>query len=132
LTFSEYNSKDITRTINEKNFSIYTTRINATPPITARVTCSQFNNYQDAKNYLDAKKPGYKSLDRNHNGIPCEQLYKTAFKKNQAKTRIRIYKYGSPSSYGSTYLTMDKCINAKNKLSKSNAGSDYTYKCEKL
>ena len=39
------------------------------PPITARITCSQFKNYHDAKNYLDAKKPGYKSLDRNRDGI---------------------------------------------------------------
>jgi len=102
------------------------------PHITARTTCSQFKNYHDAKAYLDAKKPGYKSLDRNHDGIPCEKLYKTAFKKQQAKTRIRIYKYGTPSSYGRTYTTMDKCIKAKNKLSKSNAGSDYSYKCEEL
>jgi len=98
----------------------------------ARVTCSQFKNYNEAKSYLDAKKPGYKSLDRNHDGIPCEKLYKTAFKKQQAKTRIRIYKYGSPSSYGNTYMTMDKCIKAKNKLSKSHIDTDYTYKCEEL
>jgi len=101
--------------------------------IAARTTCSQFKNYHDAKAYLDAKKPGYKSLDKNHDGVPCENLYKTTFKKEQEVTaRIRIYQYGSPSSYGNTYVTMDKCIKAKNKLSKSNAGSDYTYKCEEL
>jgi len=100
--------------------------------IHARTTCSQFKNYQEAKKYLDAKNPGYKSLDRNHDGIPCEKLYKTAFKKQQAKTRIRIYQYGSPSSYGRTYGTMDKCKKARNKLSKSHEGTDYTYKCEEL
>lgn len=104
------------------------------PPhiISARITCSQFKNYDDAKAYLDAKKPGYKSLDRNHDGIPCEKLYKTAFKKKQAKIRIRIYQYGTPSSFGRTYTTIDKCIKAKNKLTKSHVDSDYTYQCEEL
>ena len=100
--------------------------------ISARITCSQFKDYHEAKQYLDAKKHGYKSLDRNHDGIPCEKLYKTTFKKQQAKTRIKIYKYGKPSSYGNTYATMNKCIKAKNKLSKSHIGTDYTYKCEEL
>jgi len=98
----------------------------------ARTTCSQFKNYQDAKTYLDEKKPGYKSLDKNHNGIPCEKLYKTAFKKSQAQARIRIYQFGSPSSYGNTFSTIKKCQKAQMKLAISHVGTDYSYKCEEI
>ena len=98
----------------------------------ARKTCSQFKTYAEAKSYLDAKKPGYKSLDRNHDGIPCESLYKTSFKKSQAKMRIRIYKYGYANSFGKNFSTKDKCMKEQRKLSNANKGSDYTYKCEEI
>jgi len=98
----------------------------------ARKTCSQFKTYAEAKSYLDAKKLGYKSLDKNHNGIPCESLYKTTFKKSQVKTRIRIYKYGEPHAYGQRFTTMDKCMKEQRKLTKSHKDSNYTYKCEEI
>ena len=99
--------------------------------IYAKKTCSQFKNYKEANSYFKAKKPGYKSLDRNHDGKPCEALWKKSLSKEKQSTRIRIYKYGSPDSYGRSFSSMRACEQARVKLSKSHVGTDYSYKCEK-
>lgn len=38
-----------------------------------RVSCADFGSYSDA---LSAYQQGAQWLDSNHNGIPCENLYK--------------------------------------------------------
>jgi hypothetical protein len=40
----------------------------------ARTVCKQFANWQEAQSYFDAKKKGYKSLDRDKDGKACECL----------------------------------------------------------
>ncbi|WP_019672547.1 excalibur calcium-binding domain-containing protein [Psychrobacter lutiphocae] len=40
----------------------------------ARVKCADFKSQKEAQAYFDAKKPGYKSLDRDKDGIACEAL----------------------------------------------------------
>ena len=110
---------------------IYLILLILTLNIFASITCSQFTNYQQAKEYLDAKKPGYRSLDKNHDGIPCESLYKTVLEEIPV-ARIRIYQYDKPASYGNTYTTIEKCIKVKDKLTKSHVGTEYSYKCEEL
>ena len=94
-------------------------------------TCSQFKDYKEANTYFKAKKAGYKGLDRNHDGKPCEALWKKSLSTEKQKTRIRIYKYGSPYSYGQGFSSVSACERARVKLTKSHVGSDYTYKCEK-
>ena len=44
------------------------------PAHAARVKCSDFKSQKEAQAYFDAKKPGYKSLDRDKDGIACEAL----------------------------------------------------------
>lgn len=39
-----------------------------------RLNCSSFGSYADALHFY--RQGGASSLDRNHNGIPCETLYK--------------------------------------------------------
>ena len=72
----------------------------------AKKTCNQFKTWQEANTYFKAKKYGYKSLDRNHDGKPCEALWKKSLSKEKRSTRIRIYKYGSPDSYGQSFSSM--------------------------
>lgn len=38
------------------------------------VRCSDFKNHQEAQAYFVAKKPGYKRLDRDHDGSACDCL----------------------------------------------------------
>jgi len=96
----------------------------------AKTTCSQFQNWEQANKYFKAKKPGYKSLDRNNDGQPCESLWRDSLDKKKQASRIRIYKYGGPHSYGKTFSSMSACEKERVKLTKSHAGSDYSYKCE--
>lgn len=99
--------------------------------IFAKKTCSQFQTWKEANTYFNAKKSGYKSLDRNNDGKPCENLWKKSLSKEKQSTRIRIYKYGSPNGYGESFSSMSACERKRVKLTKSHTGSDYTYKCEK-
>jgi len=96
----------------------------------AKKTCSQFKTWQQADDYFKSKKSGYKSLDRNHDGKPCEALWKKSVSQERKSTRIRIYKYGSPASYGRNFSSMSACEQERVKLTKANAGTDYSYKCE--
>jgi hypothetical protein len=38
------------------------------------VSCKSFGNQTDAQNYADAKKPGWKKLDKDGDGEACECL----------------------------------------------------------
>lgn len=38
------------------------------------ITCDSFKTYEDAKALFDSDKVKYKSLDKNHNDKPCEDL----------------------------------------------------------
>ena len=105
--------------------------LGASTAIYAKKTCSQFKNYKEANTYFKAKKSGYKALDRNHDGKPCETLWKKSLSKEKQSTRIRIYKYGSPHGYGRNFSSMRACEQERVKLTKSHKGSDYSYKCEK-
>ena len=105
--------------------------IGTSAAIYAKKTCSQFQSWKEAETYFKAKKPGYKSLDRNHDGKPCEKLWRESLDKNKQTTRIRIYKYGSPFSYGKTFSSIGAREQEKAKLTKSNVGSNLSYKCEK-
>ncbi|SFV56034.1 hypothetical protein MNB_SV-3-159 [hydrothermal vent metagenome] len=96
----------------------------------AKKTCNQFKTWQEANIYFKAKKSGYKSLDRNHDGKPCEALWEKSLNKEKRSTRIRIYQYGSPASYGKSFSSMSACERERAKLAKSNMGTDYSYKCE--
>ena len=101
--------------------------------LSARVSCKQFKKYEDAKAYLDAKKHGYRSLDRNHDGIPCQKLYKASLKKPQAKVRIRHYKDGHPINfYGKRFTTLKECRIVQSSLNKSHTWSNDSYKCEEV
>lgn len=44
------------------------------PAQAARVKCADFKSHKEAQAYFDAKKPGYKGLDRDKDGIACEAL----------------------------------------------------------
>jgi len=96
----------------------------------AKKTCSQFKTWKQADTYFKSKKSGYKSLDKNHDGKPCEALWKKSLSKEKKSTRIRIYKYGSPASFGRNFSSMSACEQERVKLTKANAGTDYSYKCE--
>jgi hypothetical protein len=39
-----------------------------------RTSCKNFNTQSEAQNYYDAHKKGWKSLDRDKDGEPCECL----------------------------------------------------------
>ncbi len=95
-------------------------------------TCDQFKTYKEAKSYYDTKKYGYRSLDKNHDGKPCEILLEKELKKEKSKARIRIYQYGSPSNFGREFSSLSACNKEMKKLNSSHKGSDYSYKCESL
>ena len=44
------------------------------PAHAAKVKCSDFKSHKEAQAYFDAKRPGYKGLDRDNDGIACEAL----------------------------------------------------------
>ncbi|PTB87972.1 hypothetical protein C9925_00860 [cyanobacterium G8-9] len=96
----------------------------------AKKNCSQFKSWDDANKYFKSKKSGYSSLDKNHNGTPCEHILKKEKSQDKKKTRIRIYQYGSPAGFGQSFSSLSACEKARAKLSKANAGTDYSYKCE--
>ncbi len=108
------------------SFCLGTTFI-STSLFSANIKCEQFKTYQDANNYYKAHKPDYQALDRNKNGTPCEHLKKRKKKKN---IRLIIYKYGYPHSIGGKFPSLQSCEKKKNKLTISNIGLDYSYKCE--
>ena len=95
-------------------------------PSYAKINCSKFKSWQDANKYYQSHSSDRKALDRNSNGIPCEHLKKGSSKK---KAQIRIYKYGSPSSFGQTFNSIELCEKERVSLTKSHIGTDYTYKC---
>jgi hypothetical protein len=45
-----------------------------TTTFAAKVKCADFKNQKQAQAYFNAKKPGYRSLDRDKDGIACESL----------------------------------------------------------
>ncbi len=52
----------------------FITIIALTSSIEARTSCKQFNSQSQAQKYYDAKKKGYKSLDKDRDGEACECL----------------------------------------------------------
>lgn len=44
------------------------------PTIKGKVNCSKFSNHAAAQVYFEARKPGWKGLDRDGDGIACEHL----------------------------------------------------------
>jgi len=98
--------------------------------IQAGKTCNQFKTWNDANKYFKSKESGYKSLDRDNDGNPCEGLRKKEKSQDKKKTRIRIYQYGSPAGFGQSFSSSSACEKARAKLTKANAGTDYSYKCE--
>ena len=52
-------------------------------------------------------------------------------KEENQTTILKIFKYGSPHGIGNTYPSRQSCEQAQVKLTKQNAGLDYTYKCIK-
>lgn len=44
------------------------------PALAGGVVCADFKTQAQAQAYFDAKKPGYKRLDRDKDGIACETL----------------------------------------------------------
>ena len=96
----------------------------------AKKNCNQFKSWDDANKYFKSKKSGYNSLDKNHNGTPCEHILKKEKSQDKKKTRIRIYQYGSPASFGKSFSSLSACEKARAKLTKANAGTSYSYKCE--
>ena len=96
----------------------------------AKKNCSQFKTWNDANKYFKSKKSGYISLDKNHNGTPCEHILKKEKSQDKKKTGIRIYQYGSPAGFGQSFSSLSACEKARAKLTKANAGTDYSYKCE--
>jgi hypothetical protein len=115
----------------EKILLTLTLLIVTSTSVYAKKTCSQFKTWKEANTYFKAKKSGYKSLDRNHDGKPCETLWKKSLSKEKQSTKIRIYKYGSPYSYGKSFSSLSACEQERVKLTKSHARTDYSYKCEK-
>lgn len=98
--------------------------------IHAKKSCKDFRTWEEANTYFKAKKSGYKGMDRNHNGKPCESLWEKAYVQGKQAARIRIYQYGSPAGYGKSFSSMRACEKERIKLTKSHIGSDYSYKCE--
>jgi len=97
----------------------------------AKKTCSQFKTWKQADKYFKAKKHGYKALDKNSDGKPCEKLWKKSLDKKKQDTSLRIYKYGFPHSFGKNFSSISACEKEAAKLTKANAVTDYSYKCEK-
>lgn len=44
------------------------------PTATFAVKCKDFKTHAQAQAYFNAKKPGYKKLDRDHDGSACDCL----------------------------------------------------------
>lgn len=44
------------------------------PALAGGVVCADFKTQAQAQAYFNAKKPGYKRLDRDKDGIACESL----------------------------------------------------------
>ena len=55
----------------------------------------------------------------------------TKSKEENQTTVLKIYKYGSPHGIGNTFPSKESCEQTQVKLTKENAGLDYTYKCIK-
>ena len=95
--------------------------------LNARMTCSHFHSWEDAQAYFKAKKPGYKGMDRDHDGEACESLrHKRA--KREAYL-ITIYQKDHMSGFGAEYPSKGRCQTAAKALKRRNSGN--TYKCVK-
>jgi|GEM_PF-1864953 len=94
------------------------------------VTCEQFNSWKEAQAYFDAKKPGYKGMDRDHDGEVCEGM--SHKDKNQVEHIIQIYKDRKKDSLGSTYASIEQCEEGIKKLKNTIKNKHLTYKCIKL
>lgn len=55
-------------------------------PLSARVSCKQMKSCAEACEYL---QDGYTSLDRDHDGIPCEKLCHRPCKSKKEKPKKR-------------------------------------------
>lgn len=57
-----------------KNIILYAVIIFSFPSLTFAKYCKDFKTHQEAQAYFNAKKPGYKPLDRDKDGSACDCL----------------------------------------------------------
>ena len=57
-----------------RNFVICTLLMFSFPTLTFAVACKDFKTHQEAQAYFNAKKAGYKRLDRDKDGSACDCL----------------------------------------------------------
>lgn len=67
-----------------KKTLLITMIISLTLPLSARVTCKSLSSCAQACKYL---AEGHRALDRDHDGIPCENLCSTPCKKHTSKKK---------------------------------------------
>jgi hypothetical protein len=53
----------------------------------------------------------------------------TVPKEDKVETVLKIFKYGSPHATGQSFPSRSQCEKEQIRLSKENAGLDYSYKC---
>jgi len=95
-------------------------------------SCAEFKDWKEAEAYYNAKEAGYKNLDKDDDGKPCNSLWVEYLKKNQKIAQIKIYKYGNPYGLGMSFASMSDCEKEQAKLTNANASTGYSYKCESL
>ncbi|KXZ63231.1 Excalibur calcium-binding domain protein [Acinetobacter venetianus] len=57
-----------------KNFFLFFAIIFSVPTLAFAKYCKDFSTHQEAQAYFNAKKPGYKRLDRDGDGSACDCL----------------------------------------------------------
>lgn len=60
--------------INMKNIILTFLLVLSIPSLTFAKYCKDFKTHQEAQAYFNAKKPGYKRLDRDKDGSACDCL----------------------------------------------------------
>jgi len=97
--------------------------------VNAGVTCKQFNSWQDAQAYFEAKKPGYRNLDRNHDGEACQNMSHKA--KEIVEYNLETYVKGVFNAPSRIYSSLEDCRQAIKKLQDTVKNKNYSYKCIK-
>ena len=93
------------------------------------ITCKEFKSWKEAQAYYDAKKPGYKNLDKNHDGEVCQHL--SHKNKNVVKHIIRTYRDGVASGFGAPFDSKEECTEGIIKIKSIVKDTHITYKCVK-
>ncbi len=93
-------------------------------------SCADFKDWKEVEAYYNAKGAGYKNLDKDNDGKPCNNLWVEYLKNNQKIAQIKIYKYGNPYGLGMRYSSMSDCEKEVKRLTTVNADIGYSYQCE--